>query len=83
MDARDLQQMHYTDISDMLDDYSESDRAFMLWLLLQDYINGVEEEQKNYEENKATVRDYALQVMLRKHKTVAEEMRDILYFQWS
>ena len=38
MDARDLQQMHFTDISDMLDDYSENDRAFMLWLLLQDYI---------------------------------------------
>jgi len=83
MDARDLQQIHFTDISDMLDDYSEDDRAFMLWLLLQDYIKSIEEEQKDYDDSKATVKDYALQVMLAKHKTVAEEMREVLYYKWS
>jgi hypothetical protein len=83
MTGTDLREMHYNDISDMLDDYSEDDRAFMLWLLLQDYINSIEEEQKNYDESKATVRDYALQVMLGKHKTVAEEMREVLYYKWS
>lgn len=83
MTGKDLKQMHLTDLSDMLDDYSEEDRAFMLWLLLQDYINSIEEEQKDYDESKATVRDYALQVMLGKHKTVAEEMREVLYYKWS
>lgn len=79
----DLQQMHFTDISDMLDDYSENDRAFMLWLLLQDYINSIEEEQKDYDESKATVKDYALQVMLKNHRMVAREMREVLYYKWS
>lgn len=83
MTAQDTMQMHYADISDMLEDYSESDRAFMMWILLQDYINSIEEEQKKYNENKATVRDYAYQVFLNKHKIVAEEMREVLYYQWS
>lgn len=79
----DLQQMHFTDISDMLDDYSENDRAFMLWLLLQDYINSIEEEQEDYDESKASVKDYALQVMLKNHRMVAREMREVLYYKWS
>lgn len=79
----DLQQMHFTDISDMLDDYSENDRAFMLWLLLQDYINSIEEEQKDYDESKTTVKDYALHVMLKNHRMVAREMREVLYYKWS
>ena len=83
MDARDLQQMHYTAIDDMLDDYSESDRAFMLWDLLQDYIEDIDKEMYSYNENTATVKEYAMYQMFRTHKIVAEQMRDILYYKWS
>ena len=83
MDARDLQQMHYTAIDDMLDDYSESDRAFMLWDLLQDYIEDIDKEMYSYNENTATISEYALHQMFRTHKIVVEQMRDILYYKWS
>ena len=82
-EERHLQQEHYCEIAELISTYNETDRAFMLWYLLQDYINDTVEEQKKYNEDKADVKEYALHEMLRTHKIVAEQMRDLLYYKWS
>ena len=79
----DMMQQHYTEIDEMLEQYSETDRAFMLWLLLQDYIADCEKEDSEYYEDTVDVTRYALHEMLRTHKVVAEQMRDILFYKWS
>ena len=75
----DLQQLHYTEVTEMLDMYSETDQAFMLWYLLQRYIEDVDKQEKKQD----MVQEYALTEMLKIHRLVAEQMREVLYYKWS
>ncbi len=80
-EIEDLMQQHYTEISDMIDEYSESDKAFMLWYLLQIYISDTETQLPKIDIENATT--YAVAEMMRNHIKVAREMREVLFYQWS
>ena len=75
------QQLHFTEIAELIDLYSEEDKAFMLWYLLQIYIKDTETQLPKIEVDNATT--YAVSEMMRNHLKVANEMREVLYYQWS
>lgn len=75
------QQLHFTEIAELIDLYSEEDKAFMLWYLLQTYINDTETQLPKIDITNATT--YAVSEMMRNHIKVAKEMREVLYYQWS
>ena len=81
MTDMEIMQEHFTAITEDIDKYHESDRAFILWYLLQDYINDSKDQIKT--ENIEDVKDYALQTMLMEHIRVGEQMRDVLFYNWS
>lgn len=78
---REAQQLHFTEIAELIDLYSEEDKAFMLWYLLQIYIKDTETQLPKIEVDNATT--YAVSEMMRNHLKVANEMREVLYYQWS
>lgn len=73
-----MEQTHYTEIANAIDSYTDTDRAFILWYLLQEYdrLSGMEEVS----EEPKTVSDYAVSVMSLRHHKIAEEMRDVLFY---
>ena len=75
------QQLHFTEIAELIDLYSEEDKAFMLWYLLQIYIKDTETQLPKIEVDNATT--YAVSEMMRNHLKVANEMREVLFYQWS
>ena len=79
--ADELKQLHFTEITELIDLYSEEDKAFMLWYLLQKYIADTEEQLPEIDVNNATT--YAVANMMDKHIKVAKEMREVLFYQWS
>ena len=81
---RDPVQEHYEEIANEIDTYSESDQAFMLWYLLQDYISNAEERLKSDNiEDYDSVKEYALDEMAREHIRVGKQMRELLFYEWS
>lgn len=83
IEAEEMMENHYRELDNLLEEFSETDRAFMLWILLQDYIDDCEKEDNEYYDSNTDVSRYALHEMLRTHKLVAEQMRNILYYKWS
>lgn len=79
--ADEMQQLHYTEITELLDLYSDQDQAFMLWYLLQIYIKETKEQLPKVDVNDAT--SYAVAHLMSNHIKVAEEMREVLYYQWN
>ena len=81
---RDPVQQHFEEIANEIDTYSESDQAFMLWYLLQDYISNAEERLKDsIIKDFDNVKEYALNEMAREHIRVAKQMREVLFYEWS
>ena len=81
---RDPVQEHFTAIANEIDTYSESDQAFMLWYLLQDYISNAEERLKSDSiEDYDSIKEYALDEMAREHIRVGKQMRELLFYEWS
>ena len=77
-------QVHFEEIANEIDTYSEGDQAFILWYLLQDYINDAEEKLKSDDiDDYSGVKEYALDCMIREHIKVAKQMREVLFYEWS
>ena len=75
-------QQHFEQIAEEMDKYSEGDQAFILYYLLQDYINKAEEElDRKRDEN--IVKEFAYDNMLKEHIKVGNEMREVLFYEWS
>ena len=75
-----LKQLHFTEITDLIDLYSEEDKAFILWYLMRKYIEDTKNQLPEIDVSNATT--YAVTQMMRNHIKVAEEMREVLYYQW-
>lgn len=79
--ADELKQLHFSEITELIDLYSEEDKAFMLWYLLQTYIEETKEQLPKIDVNNAT--SYAVTEMMNQHIKIAEQMREVLYYQWN
>lgn len=79
--ADELKQLHFTEITELIDLYSEEDKAFMLWYLMQKYIEDTKNQLPEIDVNNATT--FAVTQMMNNHIKVAEEMREVLFYQWS
>lgn len=76
-----LKQLHFTEITELIDLYSEEDKAFILWYLMQKYIEDTKNQLPEIDVSNATT--YAVTQMMCNHIKVAEEMREVLYYQWN
>ena len=84
MTAVDNMQAHFETIAEDIESYHEDDKAFILWLLLREYIESCQKELKREDiEEYSDVKEYAMDLMLREHVKVGEQMRDVLFYQWS
>lgn len=82
------------ELEDKVDDLSKYEQDFLLWCLLQNYINDCENElEKNTKltglggeeiiREPKTRSEYATMIMLNNHARVAKEIRDVLaYSLW-
>ena len=71
------EQAEYRVLADMVDDLDEDQANFVLWLLLSRYSEMCEKEIKETP-NTNTKQEYALITMLKEHRRVAKQMRDVL-----
>ena len=73
------QQEHFTMIAEALDRYSKSDQNFILWYLLQSYIEDMNDTIKANDDPKS-VEQYIFWEKAVEQKKAAEGMREILYY---
>ena len=78
----DPMQQHFEQIAEEMDKYSEEEQAFIMYYLLQDYINKASEEL-NRTYNEDIVKEMAYDNMLKEHIKVGNEMREVLFYEWS
>ena len=77
-------QEHFEEIANEIDTYSESDQAFILWYLLRDYIEDAKKRLKSDNiEDYESVKEYALDEMAREHIKVGNQIREVLFYEWS
>lgn len=74
-----MEQTHYTEIAEVIDKYGKTDRRFILYYLLGEYIDDMEKEYNDlpYGED---VKAYALNQLYKRQISAAKEMRDILNY---
>ena len=79
MTDREREQKHYTEIAEVIDKYGKTDRQFVLYYLLGEYIDDTEKEYDNlpYVE---VVKEYALKQLYKRQISAAKEMRTILMY---
>lgn len=75
------EQDHFTEITEEIDKYAKTDRSFILWYLLEEYIEDAEKELGNLPVVKETKQDYAVALMCERQIKEAEEIRDILFYE--
>ena len=63
------------ELGNFVDSLSDSEKKFVLWLLLDYYRDGLLEDIKFEVKDKA---DYIIQTVMRKHIDACEEMRNVI-----
>ena len=76
---KDPMQEHFQEIAEEMDEYSKQDRQFILWYLMQDFIEEMERDAGKYEFPES-VEEYLKHDMAIRLKKSANEIRDILYY---
>lgn len=79
INIQDEQQRHYTELSEKLDAYDTTDKYFMLWYILQDYIKEMKSDVVKYS-NVLCADDYLKLKMAKDQLHSAEEIREMLYY---
>lgn len=74
------EQKHYTEITEVIDKYDKTDREFILYYLLGEYIDDTEKELNNMSFEPNNLKDYALAQLYRRQVSASKEMRDILHY---
>ena len=72
-------QKHYDELAETMDEYGKGDRSFILWYLLQDYIEDTQKELDALPVEKDK-RQFAIAVICERQIKAAEEMREILMY---